>query len=705
MRDSDRIQGCFIAFLLLFLLISLVSCAKVQKRICIKDGTQYCVTADRIYVVNWDACYRRGVSCMEGACWDYAIEEFNQAVDLRYKDQRHARAYGMHFREEYFPHRELGICNFRLGKIQEALAELELSMSQTPSARAKYYLNQVRRSDLLETGKDIEPPVIHMEFPEEAFLVNQTPFQLKGIVQDDRYVAAISINQKPFFMELAEPSIPFAVPIVLEEGWNSIRIVAKDLVDRESVKRIRIYLDQQGPMVIVNPIEPDQTVGLDQVRITAVVYDRSGIVSFKLDQREVPRLGVEQIFLIEQAVPVLPGAESIPFWTQDRAGNITQGEIALFSAQKRPGYLTNRLACRDPDLELLAMLTKEKGISFDITHPPQEDLTTYYKEVFLEGRIETQKGIKRIAVNDRQIFDVAEVQAAIEDNMQNLINMLIQKDKEPERYIDLLQEVVRSYNTYHINQRIPLMEEFTTLNLLVEDTLGNQGTKIFHIQRIPREAVFKSEQRMILALLPLDSVTAVESDLQRYIYNKFIESFINDGRFNLVEREKLPWVIIEKTIQSGDRVYQEDIAQEIGEMASAEGVICGYIQKRADGTEILARFVEVDTGLIRLFHDVFTPSEEIKNIHTITSGLAMKFRDSFPVCTGTIIAKKGKTIHVDTGSEERIFPGMRFNIFKDERELIGQASIREAGEGFSEAEIQKGDTSRDIDVGHWVRTR
>ncbi len=696
--------------LLLCLFFCVGSCSQIQPKICIKDGQQYCVTQDRIQVITWDACYRRGVNCMGGQCWEYAVEEFNQAIDLRHKDQRHARAYGMHFRDEYFPHRELGISLFRLGKIQESLQELELSMGHLPSARAKYYLNQVRRSSLLETGKDISPPVIHLDFLEVEYLTNQTPFQIKGIIKDDQYVSSISINQKPLFIELSEPTISFTESVDLQEGWNTIRVMAGDLVDRQTHQNINIYLDQQGPLVIFNPIQEDQVIGSDSIKLTAVVYDTSGIVSFTLNQKEALKVGLDQLCLVEQTIPLTPGIKTIPFWTQDRAGNISQGNISLFPKPRRH-HLDRRLVCRSPENikltlnSLPAQSTGENNIYFDITHPQHEEFTTFYKEIFLEGTIEAQKGIQKIELNGKQLFNVSEIEKIVEKNRENLIQMLARQDRDIENYLQSLYKVVHSCNFYYLNQRIALKDEVTDLHLLVEDTLGNQGSQHYCIQRVPREEVLKSEQRMVLALLPLDAIAAKENTIQNYINSKLIESFISYGRFNLVEREKLPWVLIEKTIQAKGGIYQNNAAQTIGAIAAAEGVICGYIQRREDGTEILARFIEVETGLIRLFHDVFTPHENKENLHNITLGLAMKFRDAFPICTGAIIAKKRKIIRVDFGSEKGIFPGMLYNIFKDEQELIGKANIEDVREGFSEAKISERETALQVNVGYKVRTR
>jgi|GEM_PF-4201807 len=902
---------CPLLFFFLGLLL-LSSCSEVRPKVCLQRGRQYCLTSDKIQVITWDACYRRAISCMEGQCWEYAIEELRQAIELRFEDQRQVRAYGMHFREEYFPHRELGICYFHLGRIEDALQELELSLSQTPSARAKYYLNQGRRAYLLEHHLDQSPPAIRLYFePSEdlgktepaEYLTNKTPVVIRGRVWDDQYVASILVNQKPVFIELAEASVPFSMPVDLTEGENVVQVVARDLVDREAKKRIRIFLDRQGPLVISHavcsdqsdwrPSWPKQAVDLEgawpkkadqnrtdkasqpkaadkapqpqadrkalgrRIILTALVYDPSGIACFKLGQKEVDRVGLDQLCLVEQELSLVPGVESVPFEARDRAGNITQGKICLllpseqvpseqgkvngsrrkahYLEQTAPPHLAWRLeqrlksgrnikthpvrlawsgtstsslegagilggllqhlssasaaqseggdgggdkdralvvgedkrqcqagqdkaarnAGRDMDQNQAGINDKrqcqaghagnyedqaedagnESGIIFDILQPAQENFTTYYSEIFLEGRIRAQRGIRRIELNGRLLFEPSELQAIMERKMAELKQRLLEQRKDPAYYVQLLQKALWSANLYYLNQRIPLVNKVTDLDLVVEDSRGIRRVRHYRIEKIPREEVIRSEQRMVLALLPfetaqVDEIVAAaaaakdkpsqaltkESDnlIKSYINDRSQQAFISQGRFNLVERGKLPWVLIEKTIQAvGDAAGQTDqssAAQKIGQMVAAEGVICGYIQRRGDGTEIMARFIEVKTGLIRLYHDVFTPTESRESLDIITAGLAMKFRDSFPICSGSIISRQGNSIQVDFGSEKGIFPGMMYNIFEHEQELIATASITETRAGESEAEINAssataaGSISR-IRPGLRVRTR
>jgi len=716
-----RLKMYFSRLLFFLPFLFLLSCIPSQPHICIKDGQHYCVTEDWVPVISWDACYRRGLSCMEGGCWEYALHEFKQAISLRYKDRRNVRAYGMHFKDEYFPHREMGISYFRLGGLEDAIHELELSMSQTSSARAKYFLNQSRRSYFITTGSDTTPPDIRLEFSEEEHLTNQTPFQIKGTVRDDQGVAAISVNSNPVFIELAQPAIPFTSSVDLNEGWNTIEIIAKDLVDRQNNISIRVYLDQQGPLVIAHPLRENKPEGSNQITVKALIYDQSGIVSFQLNHREATRLGMDQLCLIEETVTLSPGVETIPFQTLDLAGNITKGEIRLLPTHERPnqplklacldssGFLSHPagpLAQESHDPKPQNYKSKKEDIFFDIVYPPYEEVTTYYQEIFLEGEIEAKNGIQRIEINGEKLTDVNEIKAFEVQNQQAFIQKLIEQNLNPEKYIQTIKDIVQGYTTHYLNQKICLQKEFTSLTIVVEDRLGIRSSKEFRIRKIPQEEVVKSKQKMLLAIIPfdIDMVITYNRDRQDYIYKTLIEAFVCQGRFNLIEKDAIPWHLIKKACIAG-KICDEDVVRQIGEITFTEGIICGGIQKWMDGLEIKAVFKEVENGETRLFHDVFTPGDTSRDLKAVISGLAMKFRDSFPICTGTIIGIDEQIIQVDIGSEKGLFPGMKYNIFMDELELIGKANIKKVEERSSEARVPKKKKCIEIKEGYRVRTR
>ena len=95
--------------ILITILISCLYACAVKRTLptCYKDNTPYC-TLNGAFRGKWYDYYKVGLSCMEGYCYDKAIESFQHAINKRHADQYLARSYGMHF-IDYFPHRESGI--------------------------------------------------------------------------------------------------------------------------------------------------------------------------------------------------------------------------------------------------------------------------------------------------------------------------------------------------------------------------------------------------------------------------------------------------------------------------------------------------------------------------------------------------------------------------------------------------------------------
>ena len=126
-----------------------------------KNGKTYGVTSGA-FRHRWWNYFERGLSFAEGGFTDEAISDLKTAIQQRFKDQRMARTYGLHF-IDYFPHRELGIGYFTKGLLDEANAELVLSLSHFPSAKAYYYLDRVREQRIRKLGNEVAPPRLALD--------------------------------------------------------------------------------------------------------------------------------------------------------------------------------------------------------------------------------------------------------------------------------------------------------------------------------------------------------------------------------------------------------------------------------------------------------------------------------------------------------------------------------------------------------------
>lgn len=76
---------------------------------------------------RWWNYYKRGQSYAKKGCWLEAVEDFKTAIEQRQDDTYQARTYGLNF-IDYFPHRELGIAYYKLGRYEDAIDQLQRSL-------------------------------------------------------------------------------------------------------------------------------------------------------------------------------------------------------------------------------------------------------------------------------------------------------------------------------------------------------------------------------------------------------------------------------------------------------------------------------------------------------------------------------------------------------------------------------------------------
>ncbi|NOX90694.1 MAG: hypothetical protein GXO77_16965 [Calditrichaeota bacterium] len=79
---------------------------------------------------------------MERGDWKTAAVHFQASLKVKDKDSKKTRAYGTVF-IKYYPHRELGICLYNLGKPELARRQLLISLRQSPTPRAREYLARI----------------------------------------------------------------------------------------------------------------------------------------------------------------------------------------------------------------------------------------------------------------------------------------------------------------------------------------------------------------------------------------------------------------------------------------------------------------------------------------------------------------------------------------------------------------------------------
>jgi TolB-like protein len=98
-------------------------------------------------IPRWYNAYKEGLDAVEAGNWQKGVSLFQEALQVKHQDSNKTRAFGAIF-IEYYAHRELGICYYHLGDIENARKELSLSLRQSSSDRAKEFLERINMGQI-----------------------------------------------------------------------------------------------------------------------------------------------------------------------------------------------------------------------------------------------------------------------------------------------------------------------------------------------------------------------------------------------------------------------------------------------------------------------------------------------------------------------------------------------------------------------------
>ncbi|MDY6864286.1 MAG: FlgO family outer membrane protein [Thermodesulfobacteriota bacterium] len=652
-----------------------LSCTDISSRKkYVKDGKEYGVTRG-LFRERWWNFYERGNSFSEGGFWTEAVADYKNAIDQRDKDQRKARTYGLHF-TDYFPHRDLGVAYYHLGKYEDAKKELELSLSQVDTAKAKFYLNSVRKALIEKANADTAPPDINVSSLAGGEITNNFRLQVEGEVKDDSFAHKVAINDEPLFIELSAKKIPFSREIKLKKGFNDIKIKTSDLLGKITEKKLKVFADFEGPLLNIKNFVDGQKVAMKKIVLNGALSDAAGITTLKINEK-VLAYNKERDVEFSFAIALSEGNNKIAIAAADITGNTTTGELNLTYVPK--------LALKNPYIRgpvLLAFLGDKIGSLFnhqfaavpaDIT-PPKIKVKDYTKEqtvfldsIFLQG----------------QVSDMGEVQTVS-------INGEVLNEKPGKNiYFNYLTELNEGKNTFKI-------ETF--------DSKGNKQEKTIAFIKKPLK-VLDVGSRLAMAVLPFN-VKGDESGLGDIVYDLLVNSVVEQERFNVVSRgEELEKVLNELKL-SKTALVSKDAALKVGRVVAAEVVVMGTYHETPDSIEVFARLINTETSGILAVEDVFDQNKNLSQLRYNLNGLATKFKSDLPLIQGMVIKLEGDKIYIDAGLDQNLKKEMKFIAYREgevikhpitgkilgaDTEVLGEIRLEKVFEDFSLGKIIKKD--------------
>lgn len=589
----------------------------------IKDNKVYGVTQGA-FRHRWWNYYERGLSFADGQFYQEAVADLKQAAKHRVKDQRRARTYGMHF-VDYFPHRELGIVYYLTGNLNEAERELELSLNQFPSAKARFYLDKVRKALIEHAAKEVLPPRLTLNFKTDEVWTRQDPVVVSGVAEDEQYIADLFIKGVPLFLEGSQKKVPFKESLTLSQGGHAIEVKAKNLLGKVTKDRVIIHVDREGPMITLDEILFDETLSKREVTVLGSIYDEAGVSELRINGRFIPVQESKEFFFSEKFIA---DKNDFKLVTKDRLGNQTSTSIPIFNSQSTASAPV-LLASADSDFtsHLVAGLFGSKD-----TSPPGIKLkgwtdtqTVFLEKIYLEGHISDDTNIVSLAVNG----------------------------------VPMLR---RQGRNIFFNHLVDLKEGENNILIEAVDKADNRATQNISVTRkIPR--ALQLNERLSLTVFPFEKKGAV-AQAGLSFQDSLIANLIDQNRFRIVERDKLDIILSEQKL-SRTKLIDKSTALKLGRLVAAQSIIAGNIIETSTGIEIVARLIDTETSEILAAEDVYDEVKDLAALRSLAEGMAIKFHREFPLLDGLVVQKKGKHIFTDLG-QGRVKNQRRLIVYREE---------------------------------------
>jgi hypothetical protein len=624
---------------------------------------------------KWWNYYERGVERGENGEWEAARSDLAKALNLRDRDQRRSRTYGMHF-VDYFPHRELGVAYLNLGDPKKALAELEISNKNEESAKASFYLNKVRTLLLKQQGARPKAPDIKVSSPTAGQSFREAAITVSGHVAADGFVASLRVNGKPYRFDLARTAKDFSVDVALDDDDAAIIIEATDLNGNTSRKEIPIRVDREGPSLSLTAISRSPE-NKNLIRINAALTDSSGIREVLVNGISVAT-GAAREMNLDTVATLASGAATIHIEATDLLGNQTTVDL-------EPDRDRSALRWSGPRI-LVAMnaagiFTSDKEAPV-ISLKDTEDLSTVYIDrYYIEGEAYDNTKVERITVNGKEI------------------------------------QIAKGKKVF-FSKMVKLKEGNNKITVEATDSSGNRKTAEFSVRRIVPSSR-QNSARMSLSVLPFNGKIK-NSTVQDMADDFLVAALVDQKRFQIVEREKLKQILQEQKL-SKEHLTDPDHSIQIGRLLSADAILATTIAEGQKSLEIITRLVSSETAEVMETKDVYIEDKSLAAVKELMEGLASKLTLGFPVVEGIVVKREKGTLFSDLGSSSGVRKSMTAAVYRRGKEIkhpvsgkslgwdmvkIGDGTFEDVQDGFSKVHLsEKTKGQQDIQAKDIIITR
>ena len=587
-----------------------------------RAGAQYGVTKGTFHGRWWNY-YERGSSYLSGAFYTEAEADFRQAIRARSEDTWRARTYGLHF-TEYFPNRELGVCYFQNGRLDDAEKLLKESLAQVDTDRARYYLDAIKKARIAKGElKDDAPPNIDTSAAEMMVSTREVPVEAK--VGDSVGVAQVTINGTEVAQRGSAPQMALKEKVLLTEGTHEIKIVATNLGDKPSEKIVKVEVDLTGPNLGI--FEPTDALVTEAatVRLSGVAVDKNGVASITIaDGQATDAKGVKkQTF--EQDLTLKDGENAFEVAAKDMAGNETRTTLKVFKGKpKSTGARLWRIQQLAPDqlkyamsqgpeilpqfllaAEQAAATAAAEPVSINVRYPVAGRPYHHNKTLRVVGEVLTATKVSQISINNQPFEPVTGAPKEV------------------------------------FNRGIPIDAQGATtvaVNIKAKDDKGHEAAKRLDVAVEP-VLLDSVESKLPIAVLAF-SGASVAPDVAKALRDVTEGALLDAKRFHVLERQELQAVLTEQQLAAA--LSNPNDAIPLGKVIPAYAFLVADVSlKDKNGLEVGSRVFNAE-GTLLTHLDVFI--DDKGNAEKVKAGcknLAAQMVKAFPRLTGELVGVNG----------------------------------------------------------------
>ena len=579
---------------------------------------------------RWWNYYERGNDSLSGAKYNEAEADFQQALKTRSNDTWRARTYGLHF-VEYFPNRELGVCCFQKGRLDEAEKYLAKSLTQVDTVRARYYLDEIKKARIANGElKADTPPVI--KTAETQMLIATREVPIAANVNDTAGVAQVMINGVEVPQRGSAVQLNLNEKLLLSEGNHAIQIVATNLGNKPAETTVQVNVDLTGPNLgIFSPVDALVTEA-DSVHVKGVAVDQNGMASLSIGGEPAEDIKGLTRKEFERDLPLKAGENTFDIAAKDRAGNETRTSLKVFKGKadspqarlwrmqqqtpERLQWAMTRGAEFLPSLLSAATDSGSEPVSINVRYPVAGRPYHHNKTLRVVGEVLTATKVTQIAINNQPFEPVTGAPKEV------------------------------------FNRAIPIDAQTVStvaVNIQAKDDKGHEAAK--HLDVAVEPVLLDSiESKMPIAVLAFHG-TGIAAETANALRDLTEGALLDAKRFHVLERQELQAILTEQQLAAA--LSSPEQAIPLGKVIPAYAFLVAEVSaKDKNGLEVSARVFNAEGTLLTHLDMFIDDKGKAEKVKAGCKNLAAQMMKAFPRLTGELVGINGDTMVINWTRED-----------------------------------------------------